>query len=136
MVCIKTPIQSDRSAVKSFLSELHAVIDAEDFDINNQLVFIKAGKTEEEYSAPYTIMDLEFDNEDVITTFKELAIQEYSETLVDKDNDDPPLLYVFGKQINQRQVYIKLKIREGRQKAIICVSFHYSKHEMSFPYGR
>ena len=52
MVCIKTPIQSDRSAVKSFLSELHAVIDAEDFDINNQLVFIKAGKTEEEYSAP------------------------------------------------------------------------------------
>lgn len=63
-----------------------------------------------------------------------MTVKEYSETLIDQDNDAPPLLFVFGKDINQRLVYIKLKIKSEKKK-VLCVSFHYAKWEMKFPYA-
>ena len=65
---------------------------------------------------------------------KELTIDEYSETLFDKDDDKPPLLFVFGKDINSRLVYIKLKIKGETTKKVLCLSFHYAKYDMKFPY--
>lgn len=59
---------------------------------------------------------------------------EYSETLIDKDNLEPPLLFVFGKNINAKQVYIKLKIKGNQEKLVLCVSFHYAEREMKFPF--
>lgn len=38
-------------------------------------------------------------------------LKEYLEPLFDKDDDNPPLLFVFGKDINEKLVYIKLKIK-------------------------
>lgn len=60
-------------------------------------------------------MDLDYDAEDVIARLKELTIKEYSETKIDKDDLNPPLLFVFGKDINKKLVYVKLKIK-GNQK--------------------
>lgn len=65
----------------------------------------------------------------------ELTIADYSETLFDKDDEIPPLLFVFGKDIASKQVYIKLKIKEDDTKRILCVSFHYAKYKMEFPYA-
>jgi len=45
------------------------------------------------------------------------------------------LLYVFGKVINGKMVYIKLKIKGEPKKRIVCVSFHYAKDKMEFPYA-
>jgi hypothetical protein len=64
-----------------------------------------------------------------------LTISEYSETKIDYDDLNPPLLFVFGKIINNKLVYIKLKIKENQNKYILCVSFHYAKDEMNFPYA-
>ena len=88
----------------------------------------------EKYSTPYTMVDLEYDDSDVVECLKDLTIKEYSETLVDKDNLEPPLLYVFGKDISNKQVYIKVKIKGDKAKYVLCVSFHYAEYEMSFPY--
>lgn len=63
-----------------------------------------------------------------------LKLCNYSETLIDKNNNDPPFLYVFGKYIKEKEIYIKFKIRENQQKCIVCVSFHYSEHKMVYPY--
>ena len=41
---------------------------------------------------------------------------------------------VFGKDINDRLIYVKLKIRD-QQKQIVCVSFHYAKDKMQYPYA-
>ena len=79
-------------------------------------------------------IDLEYDAGDVVERLKELTIKEYSETLVDKDDLNPPLLFVFGKDINDRQVYIKLKLKTEPKEYVLCVSFHYAEHEISFPY--
>ena len=65
---------------------------------------------------------------------KELTVREYSETLIDKDDVSPPLLFVFGKDINGRQIYVKLKIKGSPIKYVLCISFHYTEEKMSFPY--
>ena len=59
---------------------------------------------------------------DIVERLKELTVQEYSETLYDKDDDNPPLLFVFGKDINCKKIYIKLKIKDVKKK-VLCYHF-------------
>jgi hypothetical protein len=131
---IKIPIQSQKTAVKAFLEDLKEVLGDEDFDIDKNLLIIRSRKDEIEYSTNYTLVDLEYDSFDVVERLKELTVAEYSETLIDKDDDKPPLLFVFGKDINAKLVYIKLKIKGETDKKVLCLSFHYAKYDMKFPY--
>ena len=129
---------SKRQEVLAFLEELKAFLKGNDFDIDNDLILIKKKKVDdEEYSTPYTLLDLDYNSEDVVSRLKELTVAEYSETKIDKDDLNPPLLFVFGKDINRRLVYMKLKIKkkENLRKHILCVSFHYAKEKMKFPYA-
>lgn len=129
---------SKRQEVVAFLEELKAFLKGNDFDIDHDLILIKKKKVdEEEYSTPYTLLDLDYNSEDVVNRLKELTVAEYSETKIDKDDLNPPLLFVFGKDINRRLVYVKLKIKkkENLRKHILCVSFHYAKEKMKFPYA-
>jgi len=129
---------SKRQEVVAFLEELKAFVKGNDFDIDHDLILIKKKKVdEEEYSTPYTLLDLDYNSEDVVNRLKELTVAEYSETKIDKDDFNPPSLFVFGKDINRRLVYVKLKIKkkENLRKHILCVSFHYAKEKMKFPYA-
>ena len=134
MIIIKISIQSKKTVVKAFLEELKEILGDEDFDIDNNLLIIRSRKDEIEYSTNYTLVDLEYDSFDVVERLKELTVAEYSETLIDKDDDKPPLLFVFGKDINAKLVYIKLKIKGETDKKVLCLSFHYAKYDMKFPY--
>ena len=108
----------------------------ETFDIDSDFWLSRARKpADEEHSTPYTILDLEYDAEDVVKRISELTISEYSETLIDKDNLDPPLLFVFGKDIKGKLVYIKMKIKGEEKRQVFCVSFHYARERMEFPYA-
>ena len=134
MIIIKISIQSQKTVVKAFLEELKEILGDEDFDIDKNLLIIRSRKDEIEYSTNYTLVDLEYDSFDVVERLKELTVAEYSETLIDKDDDKPPLLFVFGKDINNKLVYIKLKIKGETDKKVLCLSFHYAKYDMKFPY--
>ena len=134
VMVIKISIQSEKKAVEAFLKELKEVLEDKDFDIDNNLIMIKSKKDQIEYSTNYAMTDLEYDSSDIVERLKELTIDEYSETLFDKDDDKPPLLFVFGKDINSRLVYIKLKIKGETTKKVLCLSFHYAKYDMKFPY--
>ena len=109
----------------------------EDFDIDTDLMIIKKKKTgsDQKYSTPYTLLDLNYDAEDVVKRLKELTVEEYSETKIDTDDVNPMQLYVFGKDISGKLVYVKLKIKGDQQKYVLCVSFHYAKEQMLFPYA-
>ena len=138
MIFIFLSIISKRQEVVAFLEELKAFLKGNDFDIDHDLILIKKRKLEdEEYSTPYTLLDLDYNSEDVVNRLKELTVAEYSETKIDKDDFNPPLLFVFGKDINRRLVYVKLKIKkkENLRTYILCVSFHYAKEKMKFPYA-
>lgn len=131
----KIPIKSNKTAVQELLNSVHKIIDDSDFNIDKHFRLIRSEKDDVKHSTPYTLLDLEYDAEDVINTIRQLTVREYSETLFDRDDEHPPLLFVFGKEINQKTIYIKLKIKENNQKYILCVSFHYAEHEMKFPYA-
>lgn len=49
----------------------------------------KKSKENEKYSTPYTLLDLNYGTFDVVDRLKELTIQEYSETLVDRVDLNP-----------------------------------------------
>lgn len=134
VIAIKIQIRSERRAVDSFLKELKKILEAKDFSVNDNLLIIKSSKEFIEYSTAYTMVDLEYDAFDVVDKLKELTVADYSQTLIDKDDDKPPLLFVFGKYINGRLVYIKLKIKGDFTKKVLCLSFHYAQYDMEFPY--
>ncbi len=132
-ISIFLSIQSKKREVVAFLDGLQILLGKEDFDIN--LIRKKKQGEDRKYSTPYTLLDLDYDTEDVVNRLKELTVEEYSETKIDKDDLNPPLLFVFGKDINGKLVYVKLKIKGDQQKYVLCVSFHYAKDKMSFPYA-
>ena len=134
VITIKILVRSEKKDVKAFLEDLKEILNAKEFNIDNDLLMVKSNKDEIEYSTGYLMLDLDYDALDIVERLKELTIAEYSETLIDKDDDKPPLLFVFGKDINSRLVYIKLKIKENTAKKILCLSFHYARHNMNFPY--
>lgn len=127
--------QSKKRDIEVFLDELHKLLEKEDFNINTDLILIRKKKRgdDQKFSTPYTLLDLDYDIEDVVERLKELKIEEYSETKIDKDDVNPPVLFVFGKNIDDRLIYVKLKIKD-QQKQVLCVSFHYAKDKMEFPY--
>lgn len=128
--------QSKKREVTAFLEELKELLGKEDFNIDSDLMLIKKKKRDdEEHSTPYTLLDLDYDAWDVVDRLKELTVAEYSETKIDTDDIDPPLLFVFGKEINGKLVYVKLKIKKDHRKRVLCVSFHYARESMVFPYA-
>ena len=128
--------QSKKREVVAFLDELHKLLESDDFDINTDLNLVRKKKQGDgqKFSTPYTLLDLDYDAEDVVNRLKELKVEEYSETKIDKDDVNPPILFVFGKDVNGSLIYVKLKIRD-QQKQVVCVSFHYAKDKMEFPYA-
>lgn len=127
-------MKSSPSDIERFLQRLKGALQAEGFDIDRDFTLIKSSKNDYYHSTEYTIADLDYDTQDVIERIKELTLQEYSETLFDKDDMDPPVLFVFGKDINGKQIYIKIKQRESQANHVVCVSFHYAAYDMPLPY--
>lgn len=129
-------LRKSLTSVVAFLDELHKLLASDDFDVDTDLNLIRKSKQEDEqkFSTPYTLLDLVYDAEDVVNRLKELKVEEYSETKIDTDDVNPPILFVFGKNINGSLIYVKLKIRD-QQRQVVCVSFHYAKEKMEFPYA-
>lgn len=114
MIIIFLSIKSKKKTVSSFLKELKDFLEKEDFNINEDIVLINKNKTnDKEHSTSYTLLDLEYDIDDI----------------------NPPLLFVFGKNINGKIIYVKLKIKGNQKKYVLCVSFHYARDKMDFPYA-
>lgn len=136
VIQIIVSIHSDKKDVKQFINELKEILTSHNFDIDNNILFISSSKSGQlqQYSTPFTMNDLGYDVSDVVEHLKQLTVAEYCHTLIDKEDNNPPLLYVFGKNIEGKQVYIKLKIKGTENKKVLCLSFHYASRKMEFPY--
>lgn len=99
VITIFLSYQSKKGEVAAFLNELHKLLESSDFDINTDLNLVRKKKQgdDQKFSTPYTLLDLDYDAEDIVNRLKEL------------------------------------KIRDQR-KQVVCVSFHYAKDKMKFPY--
>ena len=70
--------QSKKRDIEVFLDELHKLLEKENFNINTDLILIRKKKRgdDQEFSTPYTLLDLDYDIEDVIDRLKELKVEE------------------------------------------------------------
>lgn len=80
-----------------------------------------------------TLLALEFSHERVRQTLKELTVEEYSEgPIPDKLYNNTPM-WIFGKTIKGREVYIKIQMGHPNSQTI-CISFHFSEYKMIYPF--
>lgn len=124
---------SAEADVIAFLKELKEVLIAPDFNVSTNLdILLK--KSNEMASDPYTtantLLALDYDRNDVLNQLLALDISDYIETFIDdKDNSLPPF-FAFGKSIKNRDVYIKVKIRDRKTCKVFCVSFHFARYPL------
>jgi hypothetical protein len=51
------------------------------------------------------------------------------------DRDRPGNLWIFGREIEGHEVYIKLKVaRAGDRQIAKCISFHIARHPLEYPH--
>lgn len=104
-------------------------------DKESKITIMPREDKEERYTTLYCQTELGFDDTDIKETLKNLKAKDYVETYADKRLKKTAPFNVFAKKINGKQVYIKVKIQSYSNKAILCMSFHFSEFEITrFPY--
>jgi len=79
------------------------------------------------------MLALNFDRSDVIAQLMTFDVTKYLETVIDdKDNSLPPF-FAFGKSIDNKDVYIKVKIRDVKNCKVFVVSFHFARFPFPTP---
>ena len=93
---------------------------------------------EEDKEKGYNLSDcraeLGIDNNDIKEYLKDLSIENYVETCDDERNKNSNSYYVFGKFVNEKEIYIKVKIQSYDKKIVVCMSFHFAEYKLNYPY--
>lgn len=132
---ITLPVTKRRKDVENFLKQLNSIIDDDEFDVNKNLFITRMLNDDgTQFSNKYLMIDLEYDESDIINRLKELKVENFIEARIDINNVNPPELYIFGMNINEREVYIKLKVRYEPNKQIVCISFHYAQRNLEYQF--
>ena len=66
---------------------------------------------------------------------KTLTVEDYSEGPIKDVINLLGDMWVFGKDIKNQEVYIKISLGQPN-KDVICISFHFSEYPMSYPYKK
>ena len=81
-----------------------------------------------------TLAELELNFLKVKAILNELKINNYAqgpeEDILYKNQD----MWIFGKNIKGKEVYIKITLGQLSDK-VICISFHFSEHPMQYPFN-
>jgi len=84
-----------------------------------------------------TLLELGLKYSHVKQEILSLTPKEYSQgPLLDKDqiNYKNESFWIFGKKIQNKLIYIKLKIRKTNDhEEAVCMSFHIAEYQMKFP---
>ena len=93
-------------------------------------------KNNPKFTNTYCLTALEYDEEDVMREIMSLQVSNYYESVFDRESKQPDTLHVFVKEIINKQVYIKIKIKEiGDNDIVLCISFHFAEHHIGkLPY--
>ncbi len=64
----------------------------------------------------------------------ELSVMDFSEGPMKDTLNSGPDLWVFGKELKEHEVYIKVTLGMEKAGPVFCISFHPSQHNMTFPF--
>ena len=122
--------------VELFLTELKTILESDSFVVQRDLDILLKKKDEaanDPYTTANTLAALDFDKSDVYEQLKKLTVQEYAETIIDNRDSTWPPFFVFYRNIQSREVYIKVKIRDKQSGKVFCVSFHFARYSNTNP---
>ena len=135
---METSYCSKKEEVENFLQTLKEILTDKGFDIDKDfdVLFRKKNENRENpYITSNTLAALNYDKKDIKSELLNLRLSDYVETLVDVKDTSGPRLYVFIKEIEKRDVYIKIKIRKIRNRQVFCLSFHFARFKNTkYPY--
>lgn len=132
-------VTSSKEVVLTFLHELIQILNDPSFDKDNDLDILLKKKTEspiDPYTTANTLLELNFDKEDIWEHLLSLTPSNYMETVIDDKDPSLPPFHAFAKNIKNRDVYIKIKVRDKAKGKVFCVSFHFARYPITtlFPY--
>jgi len=79
------------------------------------------------------ILQLGFKYQDIRETLLDLSVEDYCEGPC-RDRDQPGELWVFGKVIESKTVYIKMKLAFfGQLRIVRVLSFHFAERTLGHP---
>jgi hypothetical protein len=86
-----------------------------------------------------TLTSLGYTDDDVECEILSLHIENYSEGPKEDDKRYKQPVWVFGKIIQGREIYIKVKVKDLSQEGdkelnVLCLSFHDPKWLINYPY--
>lgn len=133
-------LTSSEEQVLTFLKELKELLTSPKFDFSKDLDILMKKKSEspiDPYTTANTLLALDFDKHDVQNQLLALELSEYMETFIDDIDNSLPPFFAFAKEIKNRDVYIKAKIRDRQNCKVFCVSFHFARYPLpkNLPYG-
>lgn len=117
---------ASREEVQSFINDFNIKLDIWD-------VLIRTDRTNARNMT--TILDLEFSITQVKEELRKLSVEEYSEGPLPDTLYHISDMWVFGKMIKNREVYIKVQLGHP-QSQTICISFHYPARPICYPFKK
>lgn len=124
---------SARNEIEVFLKELGEVLTDPSFNLKTDLDILLKKRHEspiDPYTTENTLLALDFDRGDIKQQLLALDINEYIETFIDDQDSTAPPFFAFGKVIDNKAVYIKVKIRNRTKCKVFCVSFHFARYPL------
>jgi len=79
-----------------------------------------------------TLVELELRPNERKTILESLETKDYSEGPIDDTLYGGSSMWVFGKIVKQKEVYIKITMGIYGS-SVICISFHLAQHKMKYP---
>ena len=129
-------VTDSREKVEQFLVELKSILSSPNFNPARDLDILPKKKSEDmfdPYTTANTLLALGFNNEDVRNELLKIGVEDYAETLIDVMDATLPPFYVFYRDIQSREVYIKVKIRDSITGKVFCISFHFARYPAPNP---
>lgn len=80
-----------------------------------------------------TLHDLGITPAQRIDVLKSLKIENYSEGPLDEKLHGILSMWVFGKEVKQQEIYIKISMGQENSE-VICISFHFPEHSINYPF--
>ena len=111
-----------KQEVETFLKELRVKI-----NIFGILFFDDRGKNQQ------TLLDLEITpvyRKEIISSLK---VEDYSQGPLEEKMHGILPMWIFGKRLKQKEVYIKISMG-AKNNNVICISFHIAEHPMNYPF--
>lgn len=78
------------------------------------------------------LIELELRPIDRKAILEELEVEDYSEGPLEEKLNGGSDMWVFGKTVKKKEVYIKITMG-AMGTSVICISFHLAQHKMNYP---